>query len=326
MKMIRIPRLTKMRSFEEKFPMEGEFFGSREKKKNMSLRRMIQILVGMLGGVVLTGAVLLISGIWQVSEVQVADGQLYTASVVKEYADIHAGDKMLGFDSMAVVKRLKAGLPLLDNIKVRKHLNGRVTISFEEITSVYYTRHNMNYYLISGDDGLSIERGGEVLGVFANANEARRVGAIYVGLPEAARVRVGERLSFINLPYDPDSLSTGAVDYELETDEPKVGYAYVYDFLNNLMESPLAPRVTGMEMGDRYDLHFVLDGRIWVRIGSMEELDRKLDLTNRVLEDRAESGKDDDSLPQLVDVSDPTRIIHRASPDIVLPDWAQNPA
>ncbi len=323
---MRIPRLTKPRSFEEKFPLEGEFFGSQEKKKNLSTRRAVKILVGMLGGVVLMSIVLLISGIWRVSEIHVADGQLYTASVVKEYADIHTGDKMLGFDSAAVVKRLKVGLPLLENIRVRKHLNGQITITFEEITSVYYTRHNVNYYFISGEDGLSSKRGGEVLGVFANANEARRVGAIYVGLPEAARVRVGERLSFINLPYEPDSVSTDSVDYELETDEPKVEYAYVYDFLNTLMESPLAPRVTGMELGDRFDLYFVLDGRIKVRVGGMEELDRKLDLTNRVLEDRAGSGKDDGSLPVLVDVSDPTRIIHRASPDIVLPDWAQNPA
>ena len=306
------------RPFEEKFSADNDFFGSREgERKTLGNRKRYQrILLGMLGGVVLTGFILLLSGIWQVSEVSAPDGRFYSAAVVREFADVHAGDKMLGFDSRAVVKRLKSGLPLLDHIKVRKHLNGKVSITFEEITEVYYTCHNMNYYLISAEDH-------EVLGAFTNPNEARRVGAIYIGLPEATRVRVGEELSFINLPYEPDSVPENEVDYELETDEPKVEHAYVFAFVDALMNSPLAPRVTGMELGDRYDIWLVLDRRIKVRIGNMDELDRKLTWVERSLENSAESGKDDGSLPILVDVSDPARIIHRASPDIELPDWAK---
>ena len=70
------------------------------------------------------------------------------------------------------------------------------------------------------------------------------------------------------------------------------------------------------------DIRFVLDRRILVRVGSMDELDRKLSLAERSLEDREASGKDDGTLPVLVDVSDPARIIHRASPDVALPSWA----
>jgi hypothetical protein len=235
---------------------------------------------------------------------------------VEQLADLEAGDTMLGFDSFAVVKRLKKALPLLDHVKVRKHLNGKVTITFSEVTELYYTRHNANYYIISAEDR-------EVLGVFSNPNEARRVGAVYIGLPEATRVRVGEKLSFINLPYEPDSMPEELVTYELETDVPEVEHAYVFDFVEALMASPLASRVTGMELGDRYDIRLVLDGRILVKIGDMDELDRKLTMTERSLEDRAQAGKDDGSLPVLVDVSDPARIIHRASPDIQLPDWAK---
>jgi hypothetical protein len=146
---------------------------------------------------------------------------------------------------------------------------------------------------------------------------------VYIGLPEATRVRVGEKLSFINLPYEPDSMPEELVTYELETDVPEVEHAYVFDFVEALMASPLASRVTGMELGDRYDIRLVLDGRILVKIGDMDELDRKLTMTERSLEDRAQAGKDDGSLPVLVDVSDPARIIHRASPDIQLPDWAK---
>lgn len=320
MKKFRIPRRPKPRPFAEKFSAEAEFFGSRENRSSLQsgprIKRLYLTLLGMLGGVVLMGLILFVSSLWQVTEVTAEDGQLYSASVVVEFADLEAGDKMLGFDSSAVVKRLKAGLPMLDRIKVRKHLNGEVSIRFEEITEVYYTCHNANYYIISAEDR-------EVLGVFSNPNEARRVGAVYVGLPESTRVRVGEKLSFINLPYEPDSVPEDAVDYELETYEPEVEHAYVFEFVEALMESPLASRVTGMELGDRYDIWLVLDRRIKVKIGNMDELDRKLNMTERSLADREAEGKDDGSMPVLVDVSDPARIIHRASPDIELPDWAQ---
>ncbi len=324
MKAFRIQGLRKPRSFAEKFNPEGEFFGSRERIRRGDHRKWKRALLYMLGGAVLTGGILLGSGLWRVKEVSTEDGQFYTAAVIKEYAAISAGDGMLGFDSSAVAARLRKGLPLLEDIRIRKGLGGRVTITFREITEVYYTCHNGNYYLINAEEISEAEEEpfGEVLGVFSNAKEARRVGAVYVGLPEATRVRVGELLSFINLPYEPDSAAEDRVDYELETYEPAVEYAYVLRFIRALMTSPLAPRVTGMELGDRYDISFVLDRRILVRVGSMDELDRKLDLAERSLEDREAAGKDDGSLPVLVDVTDPARIIHRASPDVLLPEWA----
>jgi hypothetical protein len=141
-------------------------------------------------------------------------------------------------------------------------------------------------------------------------------------------MRVGEPLSFIHLPYEPDSApSDNLADYEIETDEAEVEYAYVTEFIDTVMASPLAERVTGMELGDRYDLWMVLDRRIKLRIGNMDELERKLNLAVRTLAEREEAGGEAGSvpgrMPVLMDVSDPSRIIYRMSPDIVLPDWAE---
>lgn len=312
-----LQRRPKPRPFEEKFSAEGEFFGSREKKTRPSLGRLPHVLLGMLGGVAVVGLVLIGANQWRVTSVTTEAGKLYTAAVVEEYTGLKVGDPMLGFDKRDVVKTLKAGLPLLDDIKIRRQLNGSVTVSFNEITEVYYTRHNLNYYLMDAADR-------EVLGVFSQPGEARRVGAVYVGLPESARMRVGEPLSFIHLPYEPDSApSDNLADYEIETDEAEVEYAYVTEFIDTVMASPLSERVTGMELGDRYDLWMVLDRRIKLRIGNMDELERKLNLAVRTLAEREEAGGEDGSMPVLMDVSDPSRIIYRMSPDIVLPDWAE---
>lgn len=316
MKGLRRHRRPKPLRFEEKFSRDRDFFGSREKKSRPPRRRYLLLSLCCLGGALLFLGVYLLSGLWKVTEVTAGDGTHYSAAVVLEYADVQAGDEMLGFDASAVVRRLKEGLPLLDTVKVRKHLNGRVTITCTEETDLFYTRHNGNYYIIS-------EKTHKVLCVSSQPTEARRVGAIYLGIPEATRVRVGEELRFINLPYEPDSAPQELVTYEVETGEPEEEYRYVFDFVETLMGSSLASRVIGMELGDRYDLWLVLDGSIKVRIGNMDELERKLTVTERSLADRLEEGFDPGGLPTLVDVSDPARIIHRTSPDIPMPDWAK---
>lgn len=317
MKKIRIPRPQKHRSFSEKFGRDAAFFGSREKRQKTDYGSLPLIMLCMLGATVLTVAVMLLGRLWKVSAVTAEDGKLYSAAAVLEYADVEAGDEMLGFDGYAVVKRLRESLPLLDKVKVRKHLNGTVTITFTEVTKLYYTQHNVNYYIMDAETL-------EVLCVSAKPDEAKRVGAVYLGLPECARVRVGEKLTFVNLPYAPETDAPELSTYELETDEPEKENAYVLDFVETLMSSELSDRVVGMELGDRYDLWLVLRGDIRVRIGGMEELERKLNVARRSLEDREQDGFTANGLPTLVDVSDPARIILRTSPEVWMPDWSKD--
>lgn len=318
MKKITLPpwlRLPKHPSFVQKFGRDTEFFGSREKRKKRRILPVILIMCGMMGGIFLSIAAMGAGSFWRVKDVTASDGAIYSGAVLVEYAGVRAGDGMLGFDTFVVARELKKDLPLLDKVKVRKKLNGTVTISVTEQTDLYYTRHNQNYYIVSAKTH-------EVLCVSANPDEARRVGAVYLGIPEETRVRVGEELSFINLPYAPDSAPDEQYTYELVTDEPDKEFAYVFEFVDVLMKSPLGDRVVGMELGDRYDLWFVLEGRIRVRVGTMDELDRKLSLAERSLEDQAQNGGLSTLHPTLVDVSDPARIIHNTSPKVEMPDWA----
>ena len=315
MKKIRIPRPKKHRSFAEKFGRDAAFFGSREKHEPPEVGSVPLLLLCMLGAVVLTVGILFLGKLWKVQSVHAEDGQLYSAAEVLKAAGVQTGDEMLGFDSFAVVRKMRQELPLLDRVKVRKGLNGRVTVSFTEITELYYTCHNANYYIMDAQTH-------EILGVFATPDEARRVGAIYLGLPECARVRVGEVLSFVNLPYTPETDVPELSTYELETDVPEKENAYVFEFVELLMASELADRVVGMELGDRYDIQIVLQGGILVRLGDTGEMDRKLTVVKRCLDDKVQEGFNAGGLPVLVDASDPTHIIHRASPEVILPPWA----
>jgi cell division septal protein FtsQ len=317
MKKIRIPRRPKRLPFKAKFARDARPFGSGERYTSPDLGSIPLLLLCMLGVVILTAAVMLLGKLPKVTAVSAEDGTYYTASAVLAHAGIEEGDEMLGFDGFAKAKELKQSLPLMDKVKIRKHLNGAVTISFTEVESLYYTCHNQNYYLINAETH-------EVLNVAGDAAEARRVGAVYLGLPECTRVRVGEELTFINLPYAPETDAPEISTFELETYEPERENAYVFEFVEILMKSSVAERVVGMELGDRYDLWLVLRGGIRIRVGTMDELERKLTLADRSLKDKAASGGIPAGMPTLVDVSDPARIIHRSSPDVELPFWALN--
>ena len=317
MKKIRIPRRPKRLPFKEKFARDARPFGSGERYTSPDLGSIPLLLLCMLGVVILTVGVMLLGKLPKVTSVSAEDGTYYTAAAVLAHAGIEAGDEMLGFDGFTKAKELKKSLPLMDRVKIRKHLNGSVTVSFTEVEKLYYTCHNQNYYIINAETR-------EVLCVAGDATEARRVGAIYLGLPECTRVRVGEELTFINLPYAPETDSPDLSTYELETYEPERENAYVFEFVEILMNSSVAERVVGMELGDRFDLWLVLRGGIRIRVGTMDELERKLTLADRSLQDKAASGGIPAGMPTLVDVSDPARIIHRSSPDVELPFWALN--
>ena len=315
MRKIRIPRRTKHPSFAEKFARDAKPFGSGEKHTPPDYGSLPWLLLGMLGLTILTTAILLLGKLPKVSAVTADEGNYYTATAVLAHAGIEAGDELWGFDGFAKAKELKEKLPLMDKVKVRKKLNGQVTVSFTEVERLYYTRHNQNYYIINAETR-------DVLCVSATDTEARRVGAVYLGLPECARVRVGETLTFINLPYVPETDAPEISTYELETYEPELENAYVFEFVEILKASSLWERVVGMELGDRYDMWLVLQGGVRVRVGTMDELERKLTLTDRSLQDKAQSGGIPAGMPTLVDVSDPARIILRSSPEVELPDWA----
>ncbi len=312
-----IPPPRRRTPFSEKFGRDVEHFGSRERPKPPSPGYLPQIIVSLFCALGLCILICLIGIIPKVKEVRAEGGRIYSAEVLIHYADVKTGDNLWGFDTMSVEKQMKEYMPLLISARVRKHLNGDVSISAVEYKNLYYTCHNRNYYIFTTDDL-------HVLCALPTAEEAQRVGAVYIGLPETARVRVGESISFINIPYALDTQVENPSDFEIETDTPEREHAYVQAFVDTLMTSPLASRVKGMELSDRYNLFFVLEGNIKISVGDMSELASKLDMAHRGLAEREAAGTDTGDLPLAVDVSDLVRIIFRASPEVDIPAWGRS--
>lgn len=310
-----IPKPRKVKTFNEKFGPDSVPFGNGKPETPASVGHIPLYLACALGAAILCLVFLLLIRLWEVSDVTAEDGQLYSAPLLVEKCGVVSGDEYWGFDTWDVSRRLKAELPLIEKATVRRHLDGTISISVTEQTNLYYTRHNVNYYIISAEDQ-------EVLCVDATPDESRRVGAVYLGLPASTRVRVGDKLSYVNLPYAPETEGYEYTTYEVETDEPAVEYAYVDDFIDTVMKTPLAPRITGMELGDRYGIYMVLDHRIKIEIGDMNELTRKLQMAQETLTRQEANGGISTAMPTLITVSDPAVSTVRTAPDIDMPDWA----
>ncbi len=308
------PRPRRATPFAEKFGRDVEYFGRGRKPEPPPKTYFAHVIIGMVCALFLCLGICLLGMIPKVRTVSAVGGRIYSDSVMLHYADLDTGDLLWGFDTKDVEKQMKRYMPLLSSAKVKKHLNGNVSIRATEYEKLYYTCHNRNYYIFTTDDW-------HVLCAMATDEEARRVGAVYIGLPESAKVRVGESISFINLPYDPETHGGELSTVEVETDVPEKENAYVHTFVDTLLATSFADRLVGMELADRYNLYFVLDGGIKVSLGDMSELDEKLRIFQRTLKEREDAGMDAGELPIAVDASDPSRITFRASPDVKLPPW-----
>lgn len=298
------------RSFARKFGRKRPW-GGRGERPLWPWRAALYAILGLAASMVLCAAIYFLSSLWKVSDVAVQGTVRYDPETILSVVDIESGDRMIDFDGWAVEDQLKEEFPLLKSVKLKRRLNGQVVLRVTEVEELYYTCHHVNYYLISAKDMT-------VLDVSTSPAEYQSFGAVYLGFPEEARVRVGEKVSYVYLPYAPVNPPEELATYEVVTDEPDEEYSYVQAFIQAVNETSMADRVTGMELGDRYDLYLILDGRVKICFGSMNELSRKLTQAVNILALHTEES----TLPAVLDVSDPSRSTYREDAGLILPDWA----
>lgn len=300
------------RSFQAKFGRKGTF------GTNVPYRtrfRAFYWLYGtgicLLAAVILSGAVFGLSFAWAVTDIRVEGTARYRAEDIRESSGIHTGDLMLGFTASETESLLRQQYPLLASVRIRRTPDGTVTIAVREEDKLFYTCHYGNYYLLSAETL-------RVIAVDSAPDGWLDYTPVYIGLPEEARIRVGDALTFAFLPYPAERESGNAATYEVETGTADEEFAYVSEVRDAIMNCSLAGHVTGMELSDRYDLWFLLDGKIKIRLGNISRLEDKLSLAAAVLAQQTEP----DGMA-LLDASDPSAVTYREAPDMALPEWAK---
>ena len=142
-------------------------------------------------------------------------------------------------------RSLRKQFPLLASASLHRALDGTLTLTVREEETLLYTRHYRNYYLLSATTL-------RVIAVDATPDAWLGCAPAYIGLPEQARLRVGDTLTLAFLPYPGERESGNVATYEVETATAGEEFAYVDEVRTAILNSSLARHVTGMELSDRY--------------------------------------------------------------------------
>lgn len=288
-------------SFSETFLTRGRFGGGEVVRRRIRVRRRLdRICVALtILLIFLTGA-MFGSYAWSVTDVQLEGAEGYRTDDLMEVAGIRVGDRLWGFDASEVEGRLQQVRPLLATVEVSRTLGGKVTITVTEEQHLLWTEHYHNAYLLSADTL-------RVIAIASDGDTWQSMGAVYIGLPEEAWLQVGETLTYRYLTYPAEGESADAEVSSPDNKTAEESYSYVEIVQRAIYDSSLSPAVTRMELGDRYGLWFLLDGRIKVYLGDADSLEYKLTQAERVLAQQTVS-----TGAAVLDVSDPARVSYRA--------------
>lgn len=298
-------------SFSGTFLTRGRFGGGEAIRRHIRMRRRLNRICVMLTIllILLTGS-MFASYAWTVTDVQLEGAEAYRADDLIEVAGIRTGDRLWGFDASEVEEELQWLRPLLATVEVSRSLGGKVTITVTEEQHFLWTTHYQNTYLLSADTL-------RVIAVAPTEDTWQAMGATYLGLPEEAWLEVGEALTYRYLTYPAEGESADAEPPSYGSKEAEETYAYVETVRQAIAGMSWGSRVTGMELGNRYGLWFLLDGRIKVYLGDTDSLEYKLTQAERVLAQQSAS-----TGLAVLDVSDPAQVRYREDPDLELPSWA----
>lgn len=309
----RIRKRRRPRSYREKFRTQGRFgTGLTERERRRPERWLRRIMLGCVAVMLVAGGLMGASMAWRVKTATVKGASVYEQDELLEAAGIREGARMLSFDGSTLKEDLLAQYPLLTAASVSRGRGGAVTLNVTEEDDLLWTRHYQNYYLISAKTLRVLEVASTPEGWWS-----RGVRAIYIELPEQAWLTVGSTLTYryLTYPAEDEAANETVVINELRTADEQ--YAYVESVRQAIMASALGDRVTGLSLEDRYDLWFLVDGRIKVKLGDTEDMTYKLSQAAMVLDRQSGS-----SGRAVLDASVPSAVSYRTVSDLALPDWA----
>lgn len=296
--------------FERKFGKGRPWGGKR--RVQLPLKKAALYIGIAIAAMAVLGVLLIILGTVKIKSVNVNGCFLYSADNVINSADISRGGEYWGFDPAATADKIKDELVYVKDVKVRRHFNGSVSIDVTEESNFYYTRHNVNYYLFSGDTW-------RVITADNVSDTFRALGATYLELPDDARIRVGEKLSFEYSLHVDGTAEVPKEELTTPEGDANENYKYVFEVIKTANESDFAGRISHIGLSDRYGLYIAVGGNVKVSLGTADELDRKLDAAYSVYSYHYDSIISSGFAGGVIEAADPAKTTFRETLDLTLP-------
>ena len=245
-------------------------------------RRMIQRLValGTLLAVIAAGVYLTMTMLFRIGTIQVqtADGTAvqeaagYTSDQILQALGVQLEENIFSFDPAAKQAALEKQFPLLESIQVVREYPNTVVVKVTEAVPAYAMQTKSGWLTLS--DHFKI--------LACDSAQPTGLKTLYGGEPVS--VQPGDQLDF-ELPQTADSAASDASGASSEAQEPQEDgrLAALAELQAKLEEYGMLDDVTRIEFADTDQMAFLYQDRISVLLGTLNDLDYKLDRARYVL-------------------------------------------
>lgn len=185
---------------------------------------------------------------------------IYSAQEILEVAGIEPGDNLFLINKKAIERSVLESRGFADTVTVKRVLPDTVELNIRESKLLAYVQCENDYYVIN--------RKCEILSKTDAVGVAGHIQVIGV---EPLAPRVGELLAL------------GVAE--------KAKGDYLAEVMDLMLEKEMYSHVQWIDVSNVSSLKFLYRGSITVDLGKNEELERKFDMLERILADRAENDK-----------------------------------
>lgn len=206
---------------------------------------------------------------FNISDIAVTGNSYYTTQQIKLASTLEEGQNLFRLNKFEIIKQLKKELPYLSDVVIDRHLPVGIEIIVTETKAFMCVETDTGTFLL--DENL------KVLEAVDTPPEAL---PHIVGL-KGVTAAVGEYLTGEGTPFENLSRLAPAIKTEIGN-------------------------VTDIDLSTSYDINFEFDGRITVKLGTLEKLTDKLALVRYVLDENQSNEF------AIIDVSNGTRAYYRS--------------
>lgn len=210
---------------------------------------------------------------FRVEDIEVTGNRRYTAQEIIDIAGVERGDNLFAIQAASLSRAVQSRLPYVRTVSVRRLLPDRLVIAVTEGKAVAAIAQEGRWWLLDED--------GKLLEQAASAGECAKVTGITPLAPAVGTYLAGG-------------------------EEQQLRVARLKELLGTLADNGLADKLWSVDMGEDYQLTFVLDGRFTVHISPTLErgLDYWIKRLGVALQDARVSANQD----YTVEIMDDTRI------------------
>ena len=229
--------------------------GSRKKKKNSG-----SIYVTVIVALMLLAAIFGLSVFFNISDINVVGAGMYTDQQVVAASGIELDGSIFFLSQSSAAVKIKDALSYVDEVRIIRDLPGTITIEVTESLPVAALSYEGNYWVID-----------------KNAKILEKTNS--QGASKAVKLMGIEPI----MPVEGDSLALG--------DAGAVQLTYLKNVLSGLVKAGIYEDITWLDMRNISSIKFDYMDRFTVDLGTGEDVDDKLWMLEKVVEDRSSNEK-----------------------------------